>query len=128
MDFEKSHKEILKALAELIEDNQIIPVIVEGDKDINALKKLGLKGIITSCNKGVPLIDFCDKIAEGFTEIIILTDWDRKGGFLCHTIEKYLEGRVKCNLHYREIFAKNTIVKTIEGLPSWIETIEKTKV
>jgi 5S rRNA maturation endonuclease (ribonuclease M5) len=74
------------------------------------------------------LIEFCDKIAEEYNKIILLTDWDRKGGYLCHTIKKNLEGRVVCNTYYRELFAKNTTTKTIEGLPSFIfSTKEKLK-
>ena len=123
MDYKKSLEDLEKAISELIEENKIIPIIVEGDKDIDALRKLGINGKIISVNIGTSLIDFCDKIADNYKDIIILTDWDRRGGYLCHTIKKNLEGRVYCNLHYREIFAKNSMIRTIEGLPSWIENI-----
>ena len=46
MDYKKSLEEIEKALIELREENKKIPVIVEGEKDIEALKKLGLTGKI----------------------------------------------------------------------------------
>ena len=97
---------------------------VEGEKDIDALHKLDINGTIITVNKGISLTDFCDKLASDYTEIIILTDWDRRGGYLCHTIRRNLEGRVACNLNYRSIFAKNTMTKTVEGLPSWIYTIK----
>ena len=74
---------------------------------------------------GYPACECTIAIILKYREIIILTDWDRKGGFLCHTIMRNLEGRVKCNTHYREIFAKNTMTKTVEGLPSWIQTINE---
>jgi len=125
MDYEKSYEDLKKALLELSEENKKIPIIVEGEKDIDALRKLDLKGVIISLNKGMSLTDFCDHIAEKYKEIIILTDWDRRGGYLCHTIEKNLRGRVKCNLYYREVFAKNAVIKTVEGLPSWIITMDK---
>lgn len=124
MDYKKSLEDLEKALTELREDNKEIPIIVEGEKDIDALHKLDINGIIISVNIGVSLTDFCDQIASKFKEIIILTDWDRRGGYLCHTIRKNLDGRVECNLHYREIFAKNSMIRTLEGLPSWIETIK----
>ncbi len=122
MDYKKSLETLEKALSELQEENKKIPIIVEGDKDIDALRKLDINGIIISVNTGVSLTDFCDKIAQNYKNIIILTDWDRKGGYLCHTIRKNLEGRVNCNIYYREIFAKNSMIRTIEGLPSWIKT------
>jgi 2,5-diamino-6-(ribosylamino)-4(3H)-pyrimidinone 5'-phosphate reductase len=125
MDYKKSFDELEEALSELIEENKNIPIVVEGEKDIFALKKLGVNGLIISINSGLSLTDFCDGLAQDYKEIIILTDWDRKGGFLCHTIRKNLEGRISCNLYYREVFAKNSIVRTVEGLPSWIETLKE---
>jgi len=125
MDYKKSFETLEKALSELCEDNKKIPIIVEGDKDIEALQKLELKGTIISVNAGISLTDFCDRLAGKYKEIIILTDWDRRGGYLCHTIRKNLEGRVNCNTHYREILAKNAMIRTVEGLPSWISTIKE---
>ena len=125
MDYKKSLEEIEKALIELREENKKIPVIVEGEKDIEALKKLGVTGIIISLNSGSSLIDFCDKIAREYKDIIILTDWDKKGGFLCSTIRRNLQGRVFCNTYYREVFAKCSMIKTVEGLPSWFMTMNE---
>ena len=125
MDFKKSIEDLEKIIDELGEENRSIPIIVEGKKDIEALRKLDISGSIISVNAGVPLIDFCDKIAQEHTDIIILTDWDRKGGYLCRTIRKNLEGRVNCNTKYRELFAKNAMIRTLEGLPSWLETMRK---
>ena len=125
MDYKKSLEEIEKALDDLIEENISIPIIVEGEKDIEALKKIGVSGTIISVNAGISIIDFCDRIARHYKEVIILTDWDRKGGFLCHTIMKNLQGRVSCNTTYREILSKNSVTKTLEGLPSWINTLKE---
>jgi len=125
MDYKKSFDELEEALSELIEENRVIPIVVEGEKDIFALKKLGVVGVIISINSGLSLTDFCDSLARDYKDIIILTDWDRKGGFLCHTIKKNLEGRVNCNIYYREVFARNSMIRTVEGLPSWIETLKE---
>ena len=125
MDYKKSLDDLEKALSELQDENKKIPIIVEGEKDISALRKLDIDGTIISVNAGISLTDFCDKIANSYKEIIILTDWDRRGGYLCHTIKRNLEGRVNCNIYYRGIFAKNSMIRTIEGLPSWIETMKE---
>ena len=125
MDYNRSLEDVQKALSELIEENKNNPVIVEGEKDVDALKKLGLTGKIITLNSGLTIIDFCDRIADEYEEVILLTDWDRKGGFLYRTIERNLEGRVKINSYYREVFAKNSMCKTLEGLPSWIITISE---
>jgi dTMP kinase len=125
MDYEKTLYDLEKELLALIEENKEVPIVVEGEKDKIALRKLGVNGLIISVNKGVSLTDFCDRLVQDYDELIILTDWDKRGGYLCHTIKKNLEGRVKCNLYYREFFAKNSVIKTVEGLPSWIETIKE---
>ena len=125
MNVIESIENIENALDELSEENEIYPIVVEGDKDLEALREFDINGTILVLNMGVSLTDFCDLIAIKYKEIILLTDWDRKGGFLCRTISKNLEGRVVCNTRYREIFAKNAMVRTVESLPSWLETMKK---
>jgi 5S rRNA maturation endonuclease (ribonuclease M5) len=124
MDYNKSFEELEKVISEIREENKKVPIVVEGEKDKEALHKLDINGEIITVNTGVSLTDFCDKLAEKYKNIIILTDWDRRGGYLCHTIRRNLEGRVNCNIHYREILAKNSVIKTLEGLPSWIKTMQ----
>jgi 5S rRNA maturation endonuclease (ribonuclease M5) len=123
MDIKQSYEDLLDIINNLSIDNNSIPVIVEGLKDIEALRNLGLKGEIIGLNMGKSLTDFCDYISSKYSDIIILTDWDRRGGLLCRRIMKLLKGRVKYNTHYREMLAKNTMIKTVEGLPSWMDTI-----
>lgn len=125
MDYEKSLEDVEKALSELTEENKKVPIIVEGNRDIKALRKLGITGEIIRLNIGKSISDFCDMISKKYKNIIILTDWDRKGGYLCFMIKKNLESRVKCNTKYREIFAKRSMIRTVEGLPSWINTLQK---
>ncbi|MDH7518020.1 MAG: topoisomerase [Candidatus Thermoplasmatota archaeon] len=125
MDYKKSFEEIEKVLLELQEKNRSVPIVVEGDKDVAALRKLDIKGIILCTNTGKSLSYFCDVIAEQYKEIIILTDWDWRGGRLCYTIRKNLEDRVTCDIRYRELFARHAMIRTVEGLPSWIETMKK---
>ena len=125
MDYEKSLEDLEKAIFDLREENKTVPIIVEGDKDIGALRKLGISGEIIRFNQGLSIPDFCDMISQKYKSVILLTDWDRKGGFLCSTIKKNLEGLVECNTRYREIFAKRSMIRTLEGLPSWIETLRK---
>jgi len=124
LNIEKSLEQLLKILIQLKEENEDITIIVEGENDIKALRKININGLIITINLGISIINFCDKIAEKYQNIIILTDWDKKGGYLCHTIRKNLEGRVNCNTRYRELIAKNSMIKTIEGLPSWLETMK----
>jgi 5S rRNA maturation endonuclease (ribonuclease M5) len=123
MDYDKTLDDLEKILTELREENKTIPIIVEGEKDIEALRKLEITGKIIQFNRGMSIPDFCDMISQEYTNIIILTDWDKKGGYLCSTIRKNLESRVKCDIKYRAMIAKRSKIRTIEGLPSWIESL-----
>jgi 5S rRNA maturation endonuclease (ribonuclease M5) len=125
MDYGKSLEELEEAIKELKEENRSIPIIVEGVKDIEALRKLGIKGEIICYNAGMSIANFCDKISQMHSSIILLIDWDKKGGYLFNNIKKNLESRVRCNTKYREVFAKRSLIRTIEGLPTWIETLKK---
>jgi len=121
-------KESLELVEDILEklrlENVQVPIVVEGEKDITALHKLGIQGVVISINRGKSLTDFCDWLAEHYTEIIILTDWDRRGGHLCRILMKNLEGRVKYYTSFREALAKHATIRKVEGLPSWIETIK----
>ena len=125
MDYEKSLEELEEAFAELRDENTTVPIIVEGEKDIAALRKLEVAGEIIRFNKGRSVSDFCDMIAHHYRKIILLTDWDRRGGRLCLQMKKHLENRVSCNTQYREVFAKRCPCRTVEGMPQWLETLRK---
>lgn len=65
-------------------------IIVEGKRDVLSLEKLGIKGRIeTSTHQ--PLIYFAEKLAQDTTNIIIMTDWDRRGDILADKITIYLQ-------------------------------------
>ena len=121
-------KESLEIVDNILEELQLenvqVPIVVEGEKDITALHKLGIQGVVISINRGKSLTDFCDWLAEHYKEIIILTDWDRRGGHLCRILMINLEGRIKYNTSFREALAKHATIRKVEGLPSWIETMK----
>lgn len=112
-----------KVLHDLIDMNKEIPVLVEGEKDLKALRELGLVGEIIIVQSGKKISALCDFIAENYREIIILTDWDRKGWQLYRRIERNLRGRTRCIHYYRDTFAKHLSVKNVEGVPAFIKTL-----
>ena len=73
----EAYLKLKAAIDELIERSENGAVIVvEGLNDVKALRRLGVKGeIITSSNhSNAELVDFI-----GHREVIIMTDWDKKG-------------------------------------------------
>jgi 5S rRNA maturation endonuclease (ribonuclease M5) len=118
-------EELEELLGELREENKTVPIIVEGTKDIAALRKLEMAGEILLFNTGQSVSDFCDTIAQKYQKIILLTDWDWRGGRLGSTIKKHLENRVDCNIRYRQMISYLCGCRTVEGLPSWLQTFRK---
>ena len=123
MDLEHCVEEVELALDELVQVNLTAPVIIEGMKDEKALRKLGLTGEIIILNKGMSLSDFSDWIAERYNHVVILSDWDRRGGSLCRRLKELFKGRVNYNVDLRQRLSKYAMIKKVEGLPSWLETI-----
>jgi len=125
MDDLQRLEELDELLSDLREENTTVPIIVEGEKDITALRRLDMTGEIIQFNTGQSVPDFCEGIAQKYQKIILLTDWDWRGGRLGSSIKKHLENRVACNMSYRQMFAHRCTCRTVEGIPSWMETLRK---
>ena len=84
----------LEALEELIASlldasYQGAAVIVEGRRDMQSLRALGLPGPVIMASRRRAL-DLAEDAARSYREIILLTDWDGKGDEMCRTIERHL--------------------------------------
>ena len=89
-------------------------IIVEGNKDKAALAKFNIDCITLS---KYPLYKICEDIAEEGKDVIILTDFDKKGKQLYGRLKKNLERLgVKIDHKYREWLQRNTKLSHIEGL------------
>jgi 5S rRNA maturation endonuclease (ribonuclease M5) len=116
-------REILDALHEI---NKTIPVIVEGKKDVSALRKLGLVGEIITLHRGNNIYDFCADIAERFHKVIILLDWDDKGERLHNTLSRHLTGHWEEFRSFRGILKIlcQKEIKDVEGIPKLLKNLE----
>ena len=84
----------LDALEELIASlldasYQGAAIIVEGRRDLQALRALGLPGPVIMASRQSAL-DLAEEAARNYPQIILLTDWDSKGDEMCKTIEYHL--------------------------------------
>ncbi len=125
MDSRAALEKLEKAIDELREKNRTTPIIVEGEKDVAALRSLDMEGEILMLHCGKSVAEFCDDIALRYREVIVLTDWDRKGWSLYHRIEDNLRGRTKCIMDFRIIFAANSMVKDMESLPTFLRKLRR---
>jgi 5S rRNA maturation endonuclease (ribonuclease M5) len=125
---EEKLQHVLECLAE--ESAKGTPIIVEGKKDIETLRTLGVQGkIISAKTGGKTRLDTISEIEEtGAREIILLLDFDRTGKEWTARLKHHMEhARIKSNtLFWAELLGLvGKEVKDIEGLSAYIETLKK---
>jgi 2,5-diamino-6-(ribosylamino)-4(3H)-pyrimidinone 5'-phosphate reductase len=127
---EKEEK-ILQILEQLAEETaKGTPIIVEGKKDIEALKAFNVEGkIISAKTGGKTLLDTVLELEKTHSKkVILLLDFDRRGKELTKNLEKHFERmRIEVNLKFwRELLGlAGKELKDVEGLASYIETLKK---
>lgn len=114
--------ERLGKLEELIDELQVhsengAVIIVEGHRDRDALRELGITGEIRlGTKKG--LLEFCEELAREYQSAIVLTDWDENGQKLAALMEVYLrDAGVSVNLDIRNKI-QNLVQKRIKDIES----------
>jgi 5S rRNA maturation endonuclease (ribonuclease M5) len=115
-----------KALEELGELSTDVPIVVEGARDIAALKRLGVAKNVLALNTGKSVFAFCEDLSRRSSKAIILTDWDRRGGQLARRLKEGFESNdVKVNDRIRTqiVVLSKKEVKDIESLPTFIERL-----
>ena len=121
--------EILEEIiADLISANRTIPVIVEGEKDVRALREIGLEGTILTVYRGNSLVNLTEEVAARYTEVIVLTDWDRTGGRIARRLALFFRSEsVACDLEFRRRLIKVSggEIRTVEALPAFRRNLRK---
>ncbi len=119
-------EELEKVLSELEDRSVDTPIVVEGAKDVEALKRLGITKNVHPLNQGESIFNFCEQLSRDRRKLIILTDWDRKGGMLarrlkeaCHANEIEADLSVRTEL----VILSKKEVKDIESMPTFIERL-----
>ncbi|MBU0614486.1 MAG: hypothetical protein KJ601_00155 [Nanoarchaeota archaeon] len=89
-------------------------IVAEGIKDIRGLRGVGVMNDIVSLSR-VPLFRIIEELAE--QEVIILTDFDKKGKELYGKLNSGLQQvGAKVDNKFREWLRRNTKFSHIEGL------------
>lgn len=125
---EERISQILECLAE--EASKGILIVVEGKKDIDTLRTLGVEGkIISAKSAGKSFLDVVSEVEKSKSrEVIVLFDFDRRGREWTKRLKQHLETiGISPNTTYRgRLFGLvGREVKDIEGLAAYMETLEK---
>lgn len=106
--------------------NLSVPIVVEGKNDVSSLRSIEFTGPIIQVNSGESILNFSENLAEEYREIIILTDFDKKGKTLKRMIQEYLvSSGVKADTYLWDYFCKKSPIATVEELPSEVERIRR---
>jgi 5S rRNA maturation endonuclease (ribonuclease M5) len=127
---EKQEKiqQILDALAE--ESAKGTLIIVEGKKDVEALRSFGVTGpVLTVKTGGKSFTEALHEIEQtGASEVILLLDFDRRGKEGTNRLKQNLErAKIKPDLKFwRELSALLAReIQCIESLNSYLETLQR---
>ena len=96
-------------------------MVVEGIKDKTALEHLGFTNVMVLKK---PLYAVVEDVAMQSKNVVILTDLDSKGKELYSKLSKDLQKHgVNVDNRFRKFLFKNTSLRQIEGLATFIETL-----
>ena len=112
-------------------DGLSVPVIVEGKRDISAIRQLGYNGLLIQLNDGKSVLSTVERIVTLFgisSEFVILMDWDRTGIKLAKSLEKY---GTSCDLNpnlqiwrdLKSLCSKD--ISCVEELPTFVTMLKQ---
>jgi len=121
-------QEILNDLEGVLEDLRSLPggtlILVEGSRDRASLRNLGI-------NAPIELIHDSRQLPEkirGYDEVVILTDYDRHGGYLAHRSESTARSfGSRPNLEFRRRIRRATRreLSHVEGLDTYVRNLRR---
>ena len=98
-------------------------IVVEGERDRRAIRRLGWGGPIVVVHRGQPISATAKGLATSRGKVIVLTDWDAEGGRLARRLRDFLEAeKLRLDLDYRRRFARilRGELTHVEGLFGWV--------
>ncbi len=119
-------EELLERLA--VQSAKGTPIVVEGQNDVDVLRKLALCGDIIAAKTKKSFLALATEIEKlDVEEVILLLDFDRRGREWTKRLTQYLEQTtVKPNMFFwqelRSLVSRD--VKDIEGLLPYLHTLK----
>ena len=113
-------EELLSEISEYSGRGAII--IVEGKRDIFSLRRLGIEGNFELATN-ISLYQFTETVAKIGNEVIVLTDWDRRGDLLAVKLSGYFENfglKPELQIRHKMKLICHKEIKDIEGLYTYV--------
>jgi Small primase-like proteins (Toprim domain) len=107
---------------------QGIPILIEGKKDEEALKKLGINGnFIKVSGSPFKLFEIAELATSSSSKVIILTDFDKKGAELAKRLSEDIQSLGShpiLEIRRKIMGITRRYIKDIESLPKHLEQLE----
>ncbi len=123
MSPEERLEKIIEILDDLERSSDDTPIVVEGKRDVEALRLLGIDKNVVSLSRGVSIFALCEELSREWGRVILLTDWDRKGGRLARMLRDALEAngaRADEDARARIAVLTKKDIKDVESLPTYV--------
>ena len=123
----EEYEELLEIIKRIIKESEDgSPIIVEGERDLKALRALGVKGTIIIYRSREDLMEKISMLKPA--HVILLLDMDCEGEEKTMYLKKFLEGLVgNINLTYWNTLRKFRVfgLTTIESIPKILDKMVK---
>ncbi|AKB56052.1 MULTISPECIES: toprim domain-containing protein [Methanosarcina] len=116
-------EELLSELSEYSGRGAII--IVEGKRDVLSLKRLGIEGNFELATHQ-SLFNFSEKISRLGSEVVILTDWDRRGDILAIKLSEYFQSfglKPELEIRNKLRLISQKEIKDVESLYTYVSKL-----
>ena len=96
-------------------------ILVEGERDRAALRRLGVRGPVMLVHHGATLSRLAEEIRGTGRPVTVLTDWDTEGGMLARRLRELLPAGRMADLEVRRRLGLllRREVTHVEGLYRW---------
>jgi 5S rRNA maturation endonuclease (ribonuclease M5) len=116
--------EFLELWAELVEASRspTTVIVVEGERDRASLAKLSVGGRVVVLHRGTSVSAVAHLVSRDAHRVIVLTDWDAKGGRLAQKLREFLESMpLELDLETRRRLARvlRGELVHVEGIAGW---------
>ncbi|HSW63999.1 MAG TPA: toprim domain-containing protein [Dissulfurispiraceae bacterium] len=114
-----------EALERLYHVNEQVPIVVEGKRDVEALRMLGFSGEILTLHGRRGFYEFAEEIHERYGNIVLLLDWDEKGEALQSQMRALLPGLWEEHAPIRESLINlcQKDIRDVQSLPSLLDRL-----
>ena len=107
---------------------QGMPILIEGKKDEEALRELGINGnFIKVSGSGLKLFEIAEMAAQSSSKVIILTDFDKKGNELAKRLSSDIQSlgsHPDLTIRRKIMGITRKYIKDIESLPRHMHQLE----